>query len=147
MILSAFCGACTRKVQRTALGAATVKSLPHHCMNWTQTCTETCHWVTTALEHNGKECLPCLLIQIDDGFRIHVSYIRSMFARCFRVLLSTKESDVYPAAARELKAELLNTLPGNLVNSKKMSNEFLCAKLTSGFFAKCPWPSWRQNFP
>ena len=25
---------------------------------------------------------------------------------------------MYPAAARELKAELLNTLPGNLVNSK-----------------------------
>lgn len=66
-----------------------------------------------------------------DRWKVRVSYIRSMFARCFRVLLSTKESDVYPAAARELKAELLNTLPGNLVNSKcQSSNKYPWASKT-----------------
>ena len=31
---------------------------------------------------------------------------------------------MYPAAARELKAELLNTLPGNLVNSCQLQIKF-----------------------
>ena len=81
-----------------------------------------------------------------DRWTIHVWYVRSMstcrdvlewssqwygsHSRCFRVLLSTKESDVYPAAARELKAELLNTLPGNLVNSK----------LKFQWISLCKWP-------